>query len=158
MIISNSMETLESEHFPKIEQETLISLLSLDQLNVAEVNLLLAVSNWVDCEVQRQELPVNGENRRRVFQSIKPYILFTALKPKAIADNNQIEELLTSEERGALVLHLLNKRNPSPIEQKTARRAGPRTSNNADFYYGFEEDFNQFVGVKKEQSFQGMHW
>ena len=53
-MIKNSQETIESEHFKEIDQETLISLLSLDRLNIDEADLLPAVSKWVDCEVQRQ--------------------------------------------------------------------------------------------------------
>ena len=126
MIIEHSQKTLESEHFTQIDQETLISLLSLDQLSVDEINLLVAVSKWIDCEVQRQGLPVNRENRRRVFEPIKGYILFTALTPEKIANHEEIAELFTPDEIGLLFLHLLNKRNPLMIELKTLRRAGAR--------------------------------
>ena len=124
MIIEHSQKTLESEHFTQIDQETLISLLSLDQLSVDEINLLVAVSKWIDCEVQRQGLPVNRENRRRVFEPIKGYILFTTLMPKKIASCKEIIELLTFEERGSLVLHQLDEENNlSMIKLQTARRA-----------------------------------
>ena len=123
VIIENSLEVFESEHFTQIDQETLISLLSLEELLIPEIDLLAAVSKWVNCEVQRQDLPVNSENRRRVFESIKGYILFTALTPEKIASCRELAELLSDEERGLLLLHLLDKANPLRMELKTPRRA-----------------------------------
>ena len=124
-ISENSKEVFESENFKQIDQEMLISLLSLNQLNIVEFDLLVAVLKWVDCEVQRQGLPVNDENRRKVFEPIKSYILFTDLPPGKIASCKEIAELLTSEERGALLLHQFDRENPSMIELKTARKVGP---------------------------------
>ena len=126
-MIKNSRETIESEHFKEIDQETLISLLSLDRLNIDEADLLAAVSKWVDCEAQRQGLPVNRENRRKVFQPIKSYILFTAFKPEKVAKCKLIADLLSPEEAGSLVLHLHNKDWPLMIELKTSRSAGAGT-------------------------------
>ena len=123
MIIENSKATLESEQFTQIDQETLIGLLSLDKLTVHENDLVAAVSKWVDCEVQRQGLPANFENRRKVFEPIKPYILFASLTPEQISDCQEIAKLLTPEERGLLVLHLLNKENPWAIQLKSPRNA-----------------------------------
>ena len=123
-IIHNSKETFESEHFTKIDQRTLISLLSLDRLDIDEVDLLAAVSRWVDCEVQRQGLPVTDENRRRVFEPIKGYVLFTALNLEKVANCKEIPELLRSEEIGSLVLHLLNDQQPLAIQLSTQRKAG----------------------------------
>ena len=124
MIIEISKATLESDHFKQIDQETLIGLLSLDELSVTEDDLLVAVAKWVDCEVQRQGLPVNDENRRKVFEPIKPYILFSALKLEKIGSCKEITKLLTLEEIGSLLLHLLNKENPWTIELKSSRKAG----------------------------------
>ena len=125
-MIKNSRETIESEHFKEIDQETLISLLSLDKLNIDEADLLAAVSKWVDCEVKRQGLAVNRENRRKVFQPIKSYILYTALGPEKAAKCKGIAELLTLEEAGSLVLHL-NQGEPFVIKRKTTRSAGTGT-------------------------------
>ena len=124
MIIENSKATIESEHFTKIDQETLIGLLSLDELTVDEDELLAAVSKWVDCEVQRQGLPADSENLRKVFEPIKGYIVFTALTPEKIANCKKIAKILTWEEVGSLFLHLLNKENPWTIELKSPRNAG----------------------------------
>ena len=126
VIIENSRVTIGSDHFPQIDQQTLISLLSLDKLDIDEVDLLEAVSKWVDCEVQRQGLPLNRENRRKIFEPIKGYVLFTAFKPEKIANCKVIAELLTLEESGSLVLHLLNKDQPLMIEPKTSRSARAR--------------------------------
>ena len=120
-IIENE-EAFESEHFTQIDQETLISLLSLDELSIDEFDLFVAVSKWVDCEVLRQDLSVNDENRRCVFESIKGYIVFTAFSPEKIASCEEVTRLLTDEERGSLVLHRLDKKNPLKIELKTSRR------------------------------------
>ena len=126
-IIEESEVTFQSNQFTQIDQETLISLLSLNQLRIDEVDLLAAVSKWVDCELQRRSLPVNRENRRRVFEPIKGYILFTALTPETFASCKEIAELLTFEERGSLALYLLAKDNPSMVELKTPRKAGSST-------------------------------
>ena len=105
--IEQTQETFESEHFKHIDQETLINLLSLDQLSIDEFDLLEPISKWVDCEVQRQGLPINDENRRKVFKPIKGHILFNALKLEKAAKCKEIAELLTVEEIGSLILHLL---------------------------------------------------
>ena len=124
VIIENSPEAFGSEHFTQIDRETLISLLSLDELSIAEIDLLTAVSKWVDCEVQRQDLLLNAENRRRVFEPIKGYVLFTDLTLEKIANRQEVAQLLTDEESGTLVLHLLNKNRPWKVELKTPRRSG----------------------------------
>ena len=123
MVIENIRETIRSEDFTQIDQETLISLLSLDQLSIDEVDLLTAVWKWVGCEVQRQGLPVNRPNRRWVFKPIKHYVLFTALEPETAAYCKVIADLLTLEEAGSLLLHL-NQGEPFVIEQKTSRSVG----------------------------------
>ena len=124
MIVENSKAALESEHFTQIDQETLIGLLSLDKLAVHEDDLVAAVSKWVDYEVQRQGLPANFENRRKVFDPIKPYILFTSLTPEQISDCEEITNLLTLEERKLLILHVVNKENPWTIQLKSSRKVG----------------------------------
>ena len=123
VIIENSKDAFESKHFRQIDQETLISLLSLDELSIAEFDLFVAVSKWVDCEVERQDLPVNGLNRLRMFEPIKSYILFTALTLEQIANGKELGLPLTNQEKGLLVMHRLNKVNQSPIELKTSRKA-----------------------------------
>ena len=123
-IIEGKETPFQSDYYLEIDQETLISLLSLDELRVAEIDLLTAVSKWVDCEVQREGLPMNHENRRKVFEPIKGYIVFSALTLDQIANCKEVAELLTKEERGALALHLLDKSNSLMVEQKTKRKAG----------------------------------
>ena len=120
-IIENSKKVFESEHFTQIHQETLISLLSLDQLDIDETDLLAAVSKWVNDEMQRQGLSMNDENRRRVFEPIKGYVLFAALTPEQIA-SEVVAQLLTDEERESL--HQLDRKKAPMIELKTSRRAG----------------------------------
>ena len=129
MIVKNRKEAFESEQFTEIDQETLISLLLLDELTIAEFDLFAAVSKWIDCEVRRQDLPMNGETRRRVFELINSYIVFTALKPDQITNCEWIAQLLTDEERGSLLLHWLNKDSPLKIELKTSRKAAASAYN-----------------------------
>ena len=74
MIIENSREAIGTENFTQIDQETLISLLSLKELSIDGNYLLAAVSEWIDCELQRQGLQVNHVNRQKAFQPIKSYI------------------------------------------------------------------------------------
>ena len=154
-IIKNSKKVFESEHFTQIDQETLISLLSLDELSIAEFDLLAAVCKWVDCEVQRRALPVNGENRRRVFEPIKGYVLFSELSAEKFARCKEMVELIAPEEVGPLLLHLLNEEhheeNQLPFEQKTWRVAGASTCrvfvssfsfSYDDYDNDHEEDYN----------------
>ena len=123
IIMENSKEAFESEHFTQIDQETLISLLSFDDLRIAEFDLFVTVSKWVDCELQRQDVPVDCENRRRVFEPIKGYIVFAAFSPEQIANSEEIAQLLTNEERGLLILHRLSEDSQLAIELKTSRKA-----------------------------------
>ena len=124
-IIERSKVTFASEHFTQIGQETLISLLSLEELNIDEFDLFMAVSKWVDCEVRRQDLPMNRQSRRQVFWPIQGYILFNALTPDQVARCQEIDELLSLDEIGSLLLHLLNPDgHPYSLELRTTRRAG----------------------------------
>ena len=93
IIIENSQKAFASEHFTQIDQETLISLLSPNKLNIAEIDLLKAVSRWVDCKVQRQGLPMNDMNRQLAFEPIKRYISFTAFTPDQITACEAIKHL-----------------------------------------------------------------
>ena len=52
--------TFESENFTQIDQETSISLRSLDRLRLAEIDVLAAVPKLADCEVQSRGLLVNS--------------------------------------------------------------------------------------------------
>ena len=124
MIVEETRKKLQSDHstFTQIDQETLISLLSLDELNIDEIDLLAAVSKWIDSEVQRQGLPVSSTSRRKVFEPIKGHILFSALTPEKIANCEEIVDLFTLEEIGQLFLSLLNKAYPLAVELKTPRR------------------------------------
>ena len=67
---------------------------------------------------------MNGENRRRVFEPIKGYILFSTLSAEKFANCKKIVELVTPDEIGPLLLHLLNKEYPVPIVLKTTRKTG----------------------------------
>ena len=122
LIIEETQKAFQSKHFTQIDQETLISLLSLDELNIDEIDLLAAVSQWVDTEVQRQGLLVSSANRRKVFEPIKGYVLFRALPYEKIASCRQIVELFASEEIAQL--HLLDKDKDYSlaVELKTPRK------------------------------------
>ena len=169
-IRKRSKKVFESKHFTEIGKETLISLLSLDQLEIAEIDLVAAVSKWVDCEVQRQGLPVNRENRRRVFEPIEGYILFTALTPERLANCKEIAGLFTPEEIGLLCLHLLNKEYPLTIQLKTPRKIGASicsvfvSDSREDDYEccdeNEEEDFNSIemlLTVNRKVSIHAIH-
>ena len=121
-IITNSKWAFESEYFTQIDQETLISLLSLDELSINEFDLLAAVLRWVDCEVRRQGIPVTDESRRRVFEPIKGYVLFGALTSEEIADSEAVVRLLTEEEKRSLTLYL-DKNMPLKVKLMTSRKA-----------------------------------
>lgn len=123
-IVEYSRETFESAYFTQIHQQTLISLLSLDELKIAEIDVLAAVLAWLVCEVQRQGLSLSLANRRKVFEQIKDYIVFTALTPQEIASCKELADLLTAEERGSLLLHVTNRVNPLTVQPKTPRKAG----------------------------------
>ena len=123
VIIESSKEAFESEHFMRIGEKTLISLLSLDKLNIDESDLFAAVSKWMNCGLQREGLPVNDESRRKLFEKIKPYIRFSDLKPDKIASCKEIVRLFTAEELAPLLLHLLDKANPLMIEPITTRKS-----------------------------------
>ena len=121
-IILASDVAFKSDYFKQIDQETLVKLLSEAALTIAEFDLFKEVSKWVDCEVQRRGLSANDENRRKVFEPIKSYVLFTALTPELIGNCQEIAQLLTFEERGSLLLHLMNTANRLMFEIKTPRR------------------------------------
>ena len=122
LIMEISDEVFQCENFKFILQETLIGILSLDELRISEVELLEDISKWVDNKVKINGLTMDNKNKRKIFEPIKPYIVFSSLTAEQIAGCKEIETLLTPEETGLLALHVLNKSRPLMIECKTARR------------------------------------
>ena len=133
LIVKRSWAAFESEQFTQIDQETLISLLSLDELSIDELHLFAAVRRWIDCELARQGLPVNDENRRKLFEPLKGYVLFNAFSS---ATYEEYVKLLAPEEALSLSLsRLLEKKHSPMVELKTSRKAG------ASFYNVFVSEF-----------------
>lgn len=121
-ISENSAQAFRSRHFKQIEQAVLISLLSLDHLTIDELDLLIEVSKWVGKQIQGLGLQMNDENRRNVFNPIKGYVVFSALKFEKLNQCKEICELLNDSELASLFRHLIVNQSLT-IEQVTTRRA-----------------------------------
>lgn len=113
----------ESYYFTQISEQTVVDILNMDSLSVAEIELLKAVSNWVDAEVIRLNLFSDAEHKRKVFEPFKRLIKFSDMTAEQIGVGfGKIENLLTIEEISSLFLHLFDKSKPLVIKCATEHR------------------------------------
>ncbi len=95
----NTIEVLASrDAFNNISKETLIKILELDTLNIAEVKLFQVVLTWIDFQCSRQNLERTGKNRRFIIGDvIYSFRLFSMTKDEFL-ENVPETGLLTSDE------------------------------------------------------------
>lgn len=122
MIQLNTEEAFMSRSFIEIDLHTLVDILSLDDLNIDEIDILKACSRWTEMECSRNGMQPNSANMQEIFRTIKHRICFTNLSIEQIKDFDQIERLLGDEEIGSFFIHLLNKSKKLAIECKPQRQ------------------------------------
>lgn len=84
LIMSNSRIAFENEHFVRIDLHTLIDLLQLDQLNIAEIEVLKCCSKWLNWRIAQAGMPATLANKRAAFAPIKRLIRFTDMMPDEV--------------------------------------------------------------------------
>ena len=117
----NTKKVVEHEFFTKIDENTLLDLLMMDELSVSEIELLNSCARWVKEELLREGLISNAQNKREIFKPIKNYIKFSVLSLEQMKVFGEIYDLLPAEETVSFLAHLLNGR-PLSIECKTKRK------------------------------------
>ena len=118
----NTKKVVEHEFFTKIDENTLLDLLMMDELSVSEIELLKACDRWVNEELLREGLISNTQNKREIFKPIKNYIKFSVLTIDQMKGFGEIYDLLPVEETSSFLAHLLNGSIQLPIECKTKRK------------------------------------
>lgn len=116
----NSQVAFTNKYFINISQKTLVDLLNFDSLSIKEIDVLKSCAKWVDEDIKRLNLESNKTNKRMIFKSIKNFIRFSEITFNELKNFDQIGELLSSDELGSLLLHLLNI-SKFTIECNTAR-------------------------------------
>ena len=114
-------EACTSDSFKQISQDTLITILNFNMLNIAEVELLKACLRWTDKEVVKQNLEANQANKRKIFQPIKHLIRFGDLSLTEFSSILEIENYLTLEEIASIFLHLNSPHKPIQIYYRAPR-------------------------------------
>lgn len=122
LIQLNSKLAFDSDYFTEIGEETLVDLLKMKYLTVSEIDILLSVSDWIDAQVQRGNLP-STESKQTLFEPFKNLIRFDNLSAEEISKNaNVLKSILTAEELNSLLLHLIDRTNhPLIINYQSAR-------------------------------------
>ena len=118
----NTKQVVENEFFTKIDEDTLLDLLTMDGLSISEIELLKACARWVNEQLLRKGLTSNPENKREIFKPIKNYIKFSDFSFDQMKGFDEIYDLLTVEETASFFAHLLNESRPLSIECKTKRK------------------------------------
>ncbi|CAG2256658.1 unnamed protein product [Mytilus edulis] len=78
-IADNAIEVLKSEDFLLLPSENLVDILELDSLRAQEVDVIRAVLRWVDHQLTKSKIKVDGKSRRAVL--LNDSILFTLAIP-----------------------------------------------------------------------------
>ena len=120
MIELNSLDVFQSESFKLITQNGLVSLLKFPQLNISEFEILRACFGWVDEELRRREQELNKANQVMLFREIKGLIRFGDLDFEDLG-RIEIDNYLTIDEIGSVLLHLTNRSKPLGIEYESPR-------------------------------------
>ena len=118
----NTKKVVENEFFTKINEDTLLDLLTMDELSFSEIELLKACDRWVNEQLLKKGLISNPENKREIFKPIKNYIKFSDFSFDQMKGFDEIYDLLTVEETASFFAHLLNESRPLSIECKTKRK------------------------------------
>lgn len=123
-ISENCEVAFKSSSFTELSENALIQILRSLRLSIQEIDVLQSVTGWISAEIQRQGLAATVENKRKLFEPIKPFIRFTDLDASEVADSDEIHGLLTSEELASLLVHSLKKHRPLTINCQAARPRG----------------------------------
>ncbi|CAG2207955.1 unnamed protein product [Mytilus edulis] len=78
-IAENAIEVLKSEDFLLLPSENIVNILELDSLRVQEVDVIRAVLRWVDHQLTKSKIKVDGKSRRSVL--LQDSIIFTLAIP-----------------------------------------------------------------------------
>ena len=97
-IKSNTKRVVASTDFNNINQKTLASLLSRNDLNIVEVELFRAVLKWSDFQCLKKDIEATRENRRSVVGDAIYDLRFLAMTQKEFAQTVATSGLLTAEE------------------------------------------------------------
>jgi len=108
LICHNSAAAFQNKYFVNISQDTLVDLLSMDALNIKEIDVLKSCGKWIDEEIKRQNLELNQTNKQMVFEPIKNFIKFSEITFDELRRFYSIKDLLSSDELSSLFLHHLN--------------------------------------------------
>ena len=90
MVMSNSRAVFKNEHFIRIDLQTLTDLLKLHQLSIAEIEVLAAVSKWVNWRIEQAGMPTTPGNKRAAFAPIKRLIRFTDMLPDEVGLQREV--------------------------------------------------------------------
>ena len=140
-IATNFSAACASDSFKQIDEETLVSILKFNMLNIWELELLKACMRWTDSEVARRGLDANQANKRRIFEPIKHLIRFSDLSSDDLSSLSEIKSFLTMEEIGHIFFHAHFQSEPvqivctsprAPYKARTAK--GVRSGRSPDVY------------------------
>lgn len=122
LIRMNTKQAVEDDHFLNIDEDTLIDLLQSESLNIDEIEILSAITKWVDAEIERKQLLPSTINKQFIFKNIKNLVRFSKLNMNEIVEFDKIDDLLNLNEIGNLFLHIKNKNYPFTITCETNRK------------------------------------
>lgn len=114
-------EACASDSFNQISEDTLVSILNFNMLNISELDLFKACIKWTDNEMLRQELEPNQANKRNIFEPIKRLIRFSDLSVVDFSSVFGLDYYLNLEEISKIFLSLSHKSYPIPIDCRSPR-------------------------------------
>ena len=97
-IDKNTSEIFVSEGFLEVRHSTLESVIKRDTLTATEIQVFDAVLKWATAECQRQNLEVNGANKRALLGTVLHHVRMSCMSQDEFADGPVRSDVLTQNE------------------------------------------------------------
>lgn len=123
-IFHQPKDVMISSAFNDLTPPCLMEVIRSDELDAKEEDIFEAVLRWADNECIQQEVDVNGRSRRHVLGRLMYFIRFPLMEPKYFREKVCSHDLLTSEEKSAVIQWYGNRNRSAYLFSSNARSLG----------------------------------
>ncbi|KAL5016240.1 hypothetical protein ScPMuIL_005829 [Solemya velum] len=123
-IFHQPKDVIMSSAFNDLTPPCLMEVVRSDELDAKEESIFEAVLRWADNECIQQEVDVNSRNRRSVLGRLLYFIRFPLMEPKYFREKVCDLDLLTSDEKSAVIQWHSNRNRSSYLFSSNARSLG----------------------------------
>ncbi len=106
---SNCEDIFNNELHIELSEKVLMAILNIKSLYISEIDVLKAISKWIEAKLKKEGLAANRTNLQEAFVPFKPLVRFTDLTVNDFIEHkNLIDDLLSENEAYSLLGHLNN--------------------------------------------------